>query len=118
MWFTLAIVVVITLLALRWKNFIDVKKNLLIPELTKALAKYMVIALVAAFFLTFLQDTVVIIPAGHRGIVFDTVKGVLPVSLKEGINYLTPYLQQAIIMDVRVQKSEFTASAASKDLHM
>ncbi len=118
MWFTLAIVVVITLLAFRWKNFLDIKKNLMIPELTKALAKYMVVALVAAFFLTILQDTVVIIPAGHRGIVFDTVKGIMPVSLKEGINYLTPYLQQVTIMDVRVQKAEFTASAASKDLQM
>jgi len=118
MWFTLAIIIVIAVLALRWKNFLDVKKNLMIPELTKALSKYMAVALVAAFFLTFLQDTVVIIPAGHRGIVFDTVKGILPVSLKEGINYLTPYLQQVTIMDVRVQKAEFTASAASKDLQM
>jgi regulator of protease activity HflC (stomatin/prohibitin superfamily) len=118
MWFTLAIILVIVLLAIRWKSFFDVKHNLLIPELTKALAKYMVITLVAAFLLTFLQDTVVIIPAGHRGVVFDSVKGVLPVSLKEGINYLTPYLQSAIVMDVRVQKAEFTASAASKDLQI
>lgn len=118
MWFTLAILSVVVLLALRWKNFLDPKKNLLVADLTKALAKYMVIALVAAFLLTFLQDTVVIVPAGHRGVVFDTVKGVVPVPLKEGMNYITPYLEQAVLMDVRVQKAEFTASAASKDLQM
>jgi len=118
MWFTVAIIAVAILLGLRWKKFFDSKNNLIVAELTKTLAKYMVIALAAAFVLTFLQDTVVIVPAGHRGVVFDTVKGVLPVSLKEGINYLTPYLEQAIIMDVRVQKAEFTASAASKDLQM
>ncbi|HUO56989.1 MAG TPA: hypothetical protein VMV05_02320, partial [bacterium] len=81
MWFTIAVIIVIILLAFRWKTFFDAHKNLLIPELTKALAKYMVITLIAAFLLTLLQDTVVIVPAGHRGVVFDTVKGVLPVSL-------------------------------------
>ena len=118
MWFTLAVIIVIVLLAFRWKSFFDPHKNLLIPELTKALAKYMIITLIAAFLLTFLQDTVVIVPAGHRAVIFDTVKGVLPTPLKEGMNYITPYLQNAVVIDVRVQKAEFTASAASKDLQM
>jgi regulator of protease activity HflC (stomatin/prohibitin superfamily) len=118
MWFTLAILAVIVLLALRWKSFFDSKKTLLIPELTRALAKYMALALIAAFFLTFLQDTIVVVPAGQRGVVFDNVKGVLPMPLKEGMNYIIPYFQEATLMDIRVQKGEFTASAASKDLQI
>jgi regulator of protease activity HflC (stomatin/prohibitin superfamily) len=119
MWFTLAIVAVIALLAFRWKTFLDPKtKAPVISLLAVSLAKYMAVALLTAFFLTFLQDTVVVVPAGHRAVIFDVFKGVKAEPLKEGMNFIIPFVQEATLVDVRVQKAEFEAAAASKDLQI
>jgi regulator of protease activity HflC (stomatin/prohibitin superfamily) len=117
MWFMLAIVVVIGLLAIRWKTLVNPKTGEPnVGTLIYTLARYMILALLAAFALTFVQDAVVVVPAGHRGVVFDVVKGVKPAALQEGMNFIVPFMQQATLVDVRVQKKEFDASAASKDL--
>jgi regulator of protease activity HflC (stomatin/prohibitin superfamily) len=117
MWFTIAVVLVLAVMVLKWKSFIDPKTRA--PQIglvTVALAKYMALALVGAFFLTFTMDTVVVVPAGHRGVIFDVFKGVKPEPLKEGMNFIVPFVQEASVVDVRVQKVEFNAAAASKDL--
>lgn len=115
MWFTLAIVVVVILMFLsrnKWYSKGELDTNTFI----RTLAKYFIVSILAAFLLTFVGDTIVIVPAGHRGVIFDSFKGVRQQSLKEGLNFIIPFVQEAILMDVRIQKVESKASAASKDL--
>lgn len=73
-------------------------------------------AVVIALVCGTLGGAVLIVDAGHRVVVFDNIKGVRPVALREGINFIMPFVQDAIEFDVRVQKVEFDATAASKDL--
>lgn len=62
--------------------------------------------------------SLVVVPAGHRGVVFNTMTGIRPQPLGEGFNFVLPVLEQATLMDVRVQKDSYDASAASKDLQI
>ncbi len=63
-----------------------------------------------------LSASVMIVPAGYRGVKlkFGAVAGVM----KEGINFLVPGVNSAVLMEVRTQKEESSASAASKDLQV
>jgi len=54
--------------------------------------------------------TIVFIPAGHAGVVYDRGSGVLAHPLKEGVNILIPFWQSVFLMDTRLQ--EYTMSAA------
>ncbi|RYG48595.1 prohibitin family protein [bacterium] len=60
------------------------------------------------------SSTVVQIPAGYRGILlkFGAVQGVL----SEGIHSIVPGVNDVILMEVRTQKEESQATAASRDL--
>lgn len=58
-----------------------------------------------------------IVPAGHRGVVFNTFSGVdTSQNLGEGIHFMLPMAQTIHPMSVRVDKRQLEASAASKDL--
>lgn len=57
-----------------------------------------------------------IVNAGERGLIFNTFGGLSETVYGEGIHFKVPFLQNAIIMNVRVQKQTETATAASKDL--
>lgn len=61
-----------------------------------------------------LMACVTIIPAGHRGVLlrFGAVAGVLG----EGIHLVVPSVNTVEVMEVRTQKEQAQASAASKDL--
>lgn len=76
-------------------------------------AVFMFIGVLAA---TQLSSSIVIVGAGERVVVFDKFTGVKQTALGEGFHIITPFVQQAITFDVRVQKEEFETTAASKDL--
>jgi regulator of protease activity HflC (stomatin/prohibitin superfamily) len=61
-----------------------------------------------------LLDSVVIVPAGHRAVLmrFGAVRG----ELSEGIHLIVPFVNSTEVIEVRTQKEESQASAASKDL--
>lgn len=61
-----------------------------------------------------LFNAVAIIPAGNRGILlrFGAVKGVL----SEGMNFVTPFIDKVERIEVRTQKEQTDATAASRDL--
>lgn len=84
----------------------------------KLLGKYGVIFFVAGLLGEGIYDSVVVVPAGNRGVVFDQIHGVQQYALNEGVNFITPFIQKVILFDVRVQKDESEASASSKDLQM
>ncbi len=77
---------------------------------------HFVLGLVALFFLGNLASAVVVVPAGHRGVVFNKFSGVRMVALNEGMNFIMPFVEDKILFDVRVQKADVKAAAASKDL--
>jgi len=54
------------------------------------------------------------VPAGYRGVLlnFGAVKGVMG----EGVQFVIPFVQKVELMEVRTQKEEAKAAAASKDL--
>ena len=55
------------------------------------------------------------VPAGHRGVVlrFNAVTGTI---LEEGLQFKVPFLDSVVMMDVRTDKYEVGAAAASRDL--
>ena len=56
--------------------------------------------------------------AGERGVVFSKIGGVQNNVMGEGLNFKIPFIEDIIVMDVKIQKSETRAEAASKDLQV
>ncbi len=56
------------------------------------------------------RSTLIFIPAGSVGVVYDLGRGVLPNPMKEGLNYAIPIWQRVTLMDMRLQ--EYTMSMA------
>lgn len=57
-----------------------------------------------------------IVPAGHRGVKFNILTGLVPVAYGEGLAMKVPFVETFVDIDVRIDKIEHQASAASKDL--
>jgi regulator of protease activity HflC (stomatin/prohibitin superfamily) len=57
-----------------------------------------------------------VVGAGERGVVFSKFGGVQDRILDEGIRFKIPLIEDIIPVDVKVQKSQTDATAASKDL--
>lgn len=75
-----------------------------------------VVGLLGVIVLSNVASAIVIIPAGHRAVVFNSVSGVKANVLTEGLNLIIPFVEDSIVFDVRVQKADVQATAASKDL--
>jgi prohibitin 2 len=65
--------------------------------------------------IVFMLESVVKVQAGYRGVVL-YLGAVEDRVLGEGVHIITPFAEQVIQMEVRTQKFEAEASAASKDL--
>jgi regulator of protease activity HflC (stomatin/prohibitin superfamily) len=63
-----------------------------------------------------LSSSFAIVGAGERGVVFSKLGGVKQLILGEGLRFKIPFLEDIIKVDVKVQKSQTDATAASKDL--
>ncbi len=70
-----------------------------------------IILVILGFFL--FRSTLIFIPAGHVGVVYDRGRGVLPTAMKEGLNFAIPMWQKVTLFDTRVQ--EYTMSQASDE---
>jgi regulator of protease activity HflC (stomatin/prohibitin superfamily) len=76
--------------------------------------KFVIIA-VAVLFVIIILNPFVKIDAGERGVVLN-FGAVQDDVMDEGLHLLVPIMQKVIHMDVKIQKSETRAEAASKDL--
>ena len=74
-----------------------------------------IIILLAAIVLFFILNPFVVIGAGERDVVLN-FGAVQDKVLGEGLHLRVPIMQQIAVMDVKVQKSQTDADAASKDL--
>ena len=72
---------------------------------------------VAAVVFLIALDSFVTIDSGHVG-VRRTLGAVQPVALPEGLNFKTPIIDSVEEIDVRLQKTDSAATAASKDLQV
>lgn len=96
------------------QNNADKTKDVIDSMMKIIPAKLMVIAGVIIFILIFLRPWVQIGP-GQRGIVLN-FGAVQKQVMEEGLHVLIPVMQKVVLMDVRVQKVETNAAAASADL--
>ncbi|MBI4667619.1 MAG: prohibitin family protein [Elusimicrobia bacterium] len=117
MYFTLAIIIIAILLILKRNDWFDAKHGVLWDSFSVLLLRYGGILLIIAIGATLADDAVVVVPAGNRAVVYDILrKGVRPEPLGEGFNFIVPFIQQVTLMDVRIQKDSYEATAQSKDL--
>ena len=58
----------------------------------------------------------VVVGAGERGVVFSKFGGVKDLVFNEGLHFKIPFVEDVVMVDVRVQKAQTDATAASKDL--
>ena len=58
------------------------------------------------------------VKGGHRAVFFDRLKGVSNKVRGEGTHFLVPWLQKAIIYDVRTKPRNISTTTGSKDMQM
>ncbi|MDP1722520.1 MAG: prohibitin family protein [Candidatus Gottesmanbacteria bacterium] len=81
----------------------------ILSSLTSSFRLIKTIALII-FGLFIFRSTLIFVPAGHVGVVYDSGRGVLPQSMKEGLNFAIPLWQKITLFDTRLQ--EYTMSAS------
>lgn len=111
----LAVVVTALIVLSRRSQWYD-GREVDVEALTRVVSRVGVGLLSLAVLAGVIAGSVVIVPPGHRGVIFNRVSGVKPTALGEGLGFVIPVLEQAILMNVRVQKDSYDATAASKDL--
>lgn len=65
-----------------------------------------------------LQNSIYDVRGGSRAVIFDRVAGVKDTVVNEGTHFLIPWLQKAIIFDVRTKPRIIPTTTGSKDLQM
>ncbi|EMC99333.1 hypothetical protein BAUCODRAFT_399686 [Baudoinia panamericana UAMH 10762] len=58
------------------------------------------------------------VKGGQRAVIFDRVRGVNDQVINEGTHFLIPWLQRAIMYDVRTKPRSISTTTGSKDLQM
>ncbi|OAJ38530.1 hypothetical protein BDEG_22443 [Batrachochytrium dendrobatidis JEL423] len=56
------------------------------------------------------------VEGGHRAVIFDRVRGVMPTPIGEGTHFLIPWLQRAIMFEVRTKPRTISTTTGSKDM--
>lgn len=74
------------------------------------------IALPAGVAFALAQSSMYDVPGGKRAIIFDRLKGVEQSVIGEGTHFLIPWLQKAVLFDVRIKPKVITTTTGSKDL--
>ncbi|TPX40253.1 hypothetical protein SeMB42_g00253 [Synchytrium endobioticum] len=65
-----------------------------------------------------LQYSMYNVEGGHRAVLFDRLRGILPATINEGTHFLLPWWQRAIIFDVRTKPRNIPTTTGSKDMQM
>ncbi|KAF3940530.1 Prohibitin [Dactylella cylindrospora] len=64
------------------------------------------------------QSSIYDVKGGSRAVIFDRLSGVKEQVVNEGTHFLVPWLQKAIIYDVRTKPRNISTTTGSKDLQM
>ncbi|KAJ8100088.1 band 7 family-domain-containing protein [Lipomyces tetrasporus] len=76
------------------------------------------LAVPAAIGVTVAQSAMYDVKGGSRAVIFDRFVGVKQDVVSEGTHFLIPWLQKAVIMDVRTTPRNISTTTGSKDLQM
>ncbi|CAZ85950.1 unnamed protein product [Tuber melanosporum] len=76
------------------------------------------LAIPAAVGVSLFQLSVYDVKGGTRAVIFDRLTGVKEKVVNEGTHFLVPWLQKAIIYDVRTKPRNISTTTGSKDLQM
>lgn len=99
-------------------------KRLVIIELTEAVKMANVLnsvsrwAIPASVALFVGQLSIYDVKGGSRAVIFDRLSGVKENVVNEGTHFLIPWLQKAIVYDVRTKPRNISTTTGSKDLQM
>lgn len=55
---------------------------------------------------------------GTRAVIFDRISGIKDQVIQEGTHFLIPWLQRAVVYDVRTKPRNIATTTGSKDLQM
>jgi prohibitin 1 len=72
----------------------------------------------AAIGASIVQSSIYDVKGGTRAVIFDRVSGVKEDVVNEGTHFLVPWLQRAIVYDVRTRPRNISTTTGSKDLQM
>jgi prohibitin 1 len=75
-------------------------------------------AVPGAIAISFAQASLYDVKGGTRAVIFDRVSGVKEQVANEGTHFLVPWLQKAIVYDVRTRPRNISTTTGSKDLQM
>ncbi|RCH97391.1 prohibitin-1 [Rhizopus stolonifer] len=64
------------------------------------------------------QSAMYDVQGGYRAVIFDRIQGVKSVSVGEGTHFLVPWLQRAVLFDVRTKPRNISTTTGSKDMQM
>ncbi|KAI8878953.1 prohibitin-1 [Backusella circina FSU 941] len=65
-----------------------------------------------------IQSAMYDVQGGYRAVIFDRIQGVKDVSVGEGTHFLIPWLQRAVLFDVRTKPRNISTTTGSKDMQM
>jgi prohibitin 1 len=65
-----------------------------------------------------LQSSLYDVKGGTRAVIFDRLSGVKEQVVNEGTHFLVPWLQRAIVYDVRTRPRNISTTTGSKDMQM
>lgn len=65
-----------------------------------------------------MQSSLYDVKGGSRAVIFDRLSGVQKQVIGEGTHFLVPWLQKAVLYDVRTRPRNITSTTGSKDLQM
>ncbi|KAK3062876.1 Prohibitin-1, subunit of the prohibitin complex (Phb1p-Phb2p), partial [Coniosporium uncinatum] len=64
------------------------------------------------------QASIYDVKGGTRAVIFDRLSGVKETVVNEGTHFLVPWLQRAIVYDVRTKPRNISTTTGSKDMQM
>ncbi|CCF57191.1 hypothetical protein KAFR_0C01980 [Kazachstania africana CBS 2517] len=85
---------------------------------TRAINVVTKLAIPSGLLLTAVDYSMYDVKGGSRGVIFDRISGVKKAVIGEGTHFLVPWLQKAIIYDVRTKPKSISTNTGTKDLQM
>ncbi|CDS03295.1 Putative Prohibitin-1 [Lichtheimia ramosa] len=82
------------------------------------LEKIAKLAIPAGLLVGGVQSAIYDVQGGQRAVIFDRIQGVKEQSTGEGTHFLVPWLQRAVLFDVRTKPRNITSTTGSKDMQM
>ncbi|KAK6339154.1 Prohibitin-1, subunit of the prohibitin complex (Phb1p-Phb2p) [Orbilia javanica] len=76
------------------------------------------LAIPSAIGVGLLQASLYDVKGGSRAVIFDRLSGVKETVVNEGTHFLIPWLQKAVVYDVRTKPRNISTTTGSKDLQM